>query len=153
MVYQFWLFFTVYNFNYTNKKIEHLVLATTYFRPKTIIGSVRLNFSVRNGKRCFPYDRSPTLNVRFSDCLSSSFKHSSIKGTLYSVPHSPHFLLHTRDPSRTQTRNLHTVSVTLCQLSYGTRNRGHASQHTYSIIRKMNFFTSSKRIMLAPWFV
>ena len=127
----------------TNTKIEHLVLATTYFCPKTIIGSARLNFSVRNGKRCDPCDKSPTLNVRFymctqfknyfkldeatsrpvlvssrelssgsptlnvrfSDCFSSSFKHSSIKGTLC----SPFFTiqLHIRDHDRTQTCDLH----------------------------------------------
>ena len=34
------------------------------FAIKTIIGSVALNFSVRNGKRCDRYDKSPTQNVQ-----------------------------------------------------------------------------------------
>ena len=36
------------------------------FAKKTIMGSTRLNFSVRNGKRCGPCDKSPTLKTRFS---------------------------------------------------------------------------------------
>ncbi len=44
-----------------NKKIHYLVLATAYFRLATIIGSTKLNFSVRNGKRCDLCDESPTL--------------------------------------------------------------------------------------------
>ena len=35
------------------------------FAIKTIIGSTGLNFSVRNGKRCGPCDKSPTLKTRF----------------------------------------------------------------------------------------
>ena len=33
------------------------------FAMKTIIGSTRLNFSVRNGKRCDPCDKSPRQKV------------------------------------------------------------------------------------------
>ncbi|KKS50103.1 MAG: hypothetical protein UV91_C0007G0002 [Candidatus Nomurabacteria bacterium GW2011_GWF2_43_24] len=33
------------------------------FAMKTIIGSVTLNFSVRNGKRCVRYDESPRQNI------------------------------------------------------------------------------------------
>ena len=43
---------------------KHFVLATAYFPPKSIIGSTRLNFSVRNGKRCDPCDKSPTQKVQ-----------------------------------------------------------------------------------------
>ena len=34
---------------------------------KSIIGSTRLNFSVRNGKRCGPCDKSPTLKIWSND--------------------------------------------------------------------------------------
>jgi hypothetical protein len=47
---------------------KHFVLATAYFPPKSIIGSTRLNFSVRNGKRCDPCDKSPTQKVQIYLC-------------------------------------------------------------------------------------
>ena len=40
------------------------------FALKTIIGSIALNFSVRNGKRCDHYDKSPTLKTRFYEQIN-----------------------------------------------------------------------------------
>src|SRR3989339_2223721 len=43
------------------------------FAKKTIIGSTRLNFSVRNGKRCDPCDKSPTLKTRLQKIMHKEF--------------------------------------------------------------------------------
>ena len=36
------------------------------FAVKAIIGSIRLDFSVRNGKRYYPYDKSPKHKTKHS---------------------------------------------------------------------------------------
>ena len=61
---------------------KHFVLATAYFPPKSIIGSTRLNFSVRNGKRCDPCDKSPTQKVQIY-CACHAIAFEAVAGSLY----------------------------------------------------------------------
>ena len=46
-------------------RIQHFVLAPTYFPRESIIGTTGLNFGVRNENRCDPCVEAPKQNVGF----------------------------------------------------------------------------------------